>query len=419
MNASDHAATEAAQVRAAGDPATAPQTLRDLAAAASPTVRAAVAMNVAAPAAVDRLLAADDHEAVRVLLARKLALLVPLMPAAARERLQTQAYQTLVRLVRDAAARVRAMVAEIVREMPGAPHELVLWLARDVEPAIAEPVIRLSALLTTADLLGLLAQPPTAGAAAAVAGRRGLDAAVVEVIAASQDAAAIAVLLANHSAVIREATLDALVQRAAAQPGWHGPLVRRPGLSSRAARALSEILATELLGELARRGDLSPVLRDEVGRRLARRCAVGDLHAAEQLPASQAMLAARAAHDDGRLNEAALLAALRQGDAARCAAILTVCSELPELVVERAVHLRSAKGLVSLIWAAGFSMRVAEAVQLLLGRLAPNLLLHAGAAGSFPLSVAEMRWQIELLSHTDRRSRAGDAIVSVSQAVAN
>ncbi len=409
---------EAAQVRAAGNPATAPEVLRALAAAASPTVRAAVAMNAATPESVDRLLAEDDHEPVRALLARKLAMLVPRLPASDRGRLQTQAYQTLARLVTDEAARVRGMIAEIVREMPEAPHELILWLAHDVEFAIADPVIRLSPLLTAADLLGLLGRPQSPGAVA-IASRKGLDAAVAEVIARSDNAAAIAVLLENHSAVIREATLDALVQRAGGQPGWHRPLIRRPGLSSRAARALSEIVTLQMLGELARRGDLAPTLREEVRRRLAQRRALQDFEQPEELSPGEAMAAARGAHRCGKLDEAALLAALRRGDAVMCAAILAVRAGLPQAAVERAAGLRSAKGLVSLIWAAGFSMRVAESVQLSLGQLTPNLLLHADAAGSFPLSAEEMRWQIELLSHTGRPSRAGDANVSVSQAVAN
>jgi hypothetical protein len=54
---------------------------------------------------------------------------------------------------------------------------------------------------------------------------------------------------------------------------------------------------------------------------------------------------------------------------------------------------------VSLLWKAGFTMRAAVPVQLLLGRLAPNATLHATADGGFPLAVDEMRWQIDFLTH--------------------
>jgi hypothetical protein len=67
-------------------------------------------------------------------------------------------------------------------------------------------------------------------------------------------------------------------------------------------------------------------------------------------------------------------------------------------VVDRASTLRSAKGMVSLVWKAGFTMRVAVALQTLLARLAPDAVLTAGPGGGFPLAVEEMRWQLEFLA---------------------
>jgi hypothetical protein len=62
------------------------------------------------------------------------------------------------------------------------------------------------------------------------------------------------------------------------------------------------------------------------------------------------------------------------------------------------VTLRSAKGVVSLVWRAGFSMRAAEPLQALLGRVPPWSVLHATPDGGFPLTTNEMRWQIEFLT---------------------
>ena len=400
----DLATSEAAQVRQAGNPETAPAMLRALAAAGSVTVRTALAMNVAAPAEVDVLLATDRQEVVRVLLARKLAMLVPCLPPGYHERLQVQAYRVLAGLVADEATRVRAMIAEILRELPLAPHELIVQLAHDHEFAIAEPVIRLSPLLTPADLLALLDRSESPATAVAVARRDGLDVTVSEAIARSDNSPAIAALLANHSAAIREATLDALVERAGPQLDWHRPLVQRPGLSGRAARALSEIVATQLLGELAERGDLDPECRAELQRQLTQRLSPDGEPPPDPptrgLSAEQATVTA-VAFDKEKLDEAALLAAIGRGDTALSCAILAKRADLPASMIERAASLRSAKGLVSLIWLAGFSMRVAEPVQLLLGRLTPTALLHADAVGGFPLSVDEMRWQVELLKHTE------------------
>jgi hypothetical protein len=70
--------------------------------------------------------------------------------------------------------------------------------------------------------------------------------------------------------------------------------------------------------------------------------------------------------------------------------------------VWRAAMLRSAKGLVSLTWKAGFSMRTGYAMQVLLARLAPGTALKPGPGNSFPLSVQEMCWQLDFLSGKER-----------------
>ena len=178
MTAAPHGATlaeaEAARVRLGAAPDTAPDMLHALAADPLVTVRAAVAMNAAAPAHAHRMLAADPDERVRALLARTLSALIPDLPAPARSALAQHVLATLAALVEDAAERVRAAIAEVVRDMPQAPRELILRLAQDSAVPVSDPVIRLSPLLTPADLLALLAEPPSPATAASVAGRPAL-----------------------------------------------------------------------------------------------------------------------------------------------------------------------------------------------------------------------------------------------------
>ena len=168
---------------------------------------------------------------------------------------------------------MRAVIADAVKELPDAPRELIRRLAHDTDISVCEPVIRLSPLLATEDLVALVTMAPAAGTVLAVARRGDLESPVSDAIAATADGAAIRALLANRSAQIREATLDALVARSVDHPDWHEPLVRRPSLPPRAARMLSEIVATHLLAELAARADLPPALAEELRRRVAARVA--------------------------------------------------------------------------------------------------------------------------------------------------
>ena len=120
------------------------------------------------------------------------------------------------------------------------------------------------------------------------------------------------------------------------------------------------------------------------------------------MTADEALVKAQAESAHGEIREAALLAAACRGEARYAAALLAVAVGVPVSVVDRASSLRSAKGMVSLVWKAGFTMRAAVALQTLLARLAPDAVLTAGPADSFPLAIEEMRWQLDFLSRMGR-----------------
>jgi uncharacterized protein (DUF2336 family) len=395
---------EATRVRLGASAATEPHVLCGLADDPSITVRAALALNPATPSQANDALVGDPDERVRTLLARKLAALAPGLSAADQAQLHRETWDTLMALVADEAVRVRATIADAVKDMPAAPRELILRLAHDTEFSVSEPVIRLSPLLTADDLLALLVKAPTPNTALAVARRARLDEAASDAIAASADSAAIRALLANPSAQIREATLDALISRSVEHTDWHEHLVRRPSLPPRAMRMLSEIVATHLLEVLATRADLAPPLAEELRSRLLVRLRSDAEDPADRVEqtAEQALADANALAARGRLAEEAVLDAARRGEFRYAAALLAVAAGTSVTVVDRAASLRSAKGLVSLVWKAGFTMRAAVALQGLLARLSPDAMLCGGPGGNFPLAVEEMRWQLEFLERMGR-----------------
>ena len=395
--APDTTPDEATRVRSAARLDTPTATLRELAGDPCVTVRAAVAMNPAyAPAATAHLLH-DPDERVRCLLADKVARLLPDVAAPEQRAAQAHVHRTLLALANDAAVRVRIAMAEALTTMPDAPRAVILKLAQDPIMAVSEPVLRLSPLLTDDDLLDLLAIPAHPNTAKAVASRAGLSADVSDRIAHQAGSAAIRSLLQNPSAIIRESTLDALIGRAGDHPEWHEPLVRRPALAERAARALSRIVTGHLLGVLTQRGDLSPQLAAELRDR------VSPTFEEPSVPSEASILdSVRQLNANGQLSESALLDAIANGDNRQVAAILAVASGVGLPALDRAVGLRSAKALISLAWKAGFSMRAALAVQATLGQLAPGEIMGPAQQGKYPLSDDEMAWQIELLGDPQR-----------------
>lgn len=392
-------ADEATRVRQGANPATEPDRLRQLAHDESVRVRATLAMNPSSPLEADMALAADPDERVRVLLARKLAGFTKGLPCAEGQRLRDQAFKILAGLVADEAVRVRAAIAEAVRDLPDAPRAMILALAHDNAVTVSEPIVLFSPLLTPEDLLALVAAAPSADTVIAVARRPGIDSRVSDAVAASANAAAIHALLANSSAQIREAALDALIAASADHTDWQEPLVRRPALSSAASRALSDIVASHLLAIMAARTDLDP----DVAASIATRLGAGSEAPMAETAADRALTEALRLSRAGLLTEQVLLSAVRRGDVPLVSAVLAVSAEVPVETVERAAALRSAKGLISLVWQAGFSMRAGVAVQGLLALLPPGEAMAAGPGGGFPLSLEEMNWHMASLARGGRR----------------
>ncbi len=379
----------------------APELLFYLAADRESDVRVAVAANDQTPPQADRLLADDADERVRVALARKIAALAPQLDPNSQDRLQRLTAETLARLVQDAAVQVRAAIADVVKDMPDAPRDLIIALAHDTEIPVAGPVLELSPLLSTEDLLALVHAPPGAETIGAIARRPHLNETVSDAIAQTANSPAITALLRNKSAQIRETTLDALIARASDHVEWHEPLVRRPHLSARAARALAAIVAEHLVHALSTRPDLDPGTAEFLRRQVVKQVAWGSPSVAAHrsdlpLPAD-AFAAAGELKTRGRLTEAQLLSAADRGEVRMVAAMLARAADVALSVVERAANLRSAKGLVALCWKAGFSMRAAASVQALLGRLPPNAILTA-PPGTWPLTEEEMRWHLGFLA---------------------
>ena len=98
-----------------------PDVLHYLAGHGAPATRAAVAANPAAPAVTNRLLADDDDEDVRAELAVKIARLMPGLSERESSHVFALTIETLECLARDAAVRVRAILAEEIKTLDCMP----------------------------------------------------------------------------------------------------------------------------------------------------------------------------------------------------------------------------------------------------------------------------------------------------------
>lgn len=378
-----------------------PEILYYLAEDPSPEVRREIAINTVAPSHADLLLATDSDEGVRTGLAGKIAKLAPELTDDEQDKVHKMTHEALEILARDQTTRVRQVLSEALKDVANAPPEVINRLARDLELVVSGPVLEFSPVLSDEDLLDIIANDPVHGALSAISRRPTVDESVADAIAAADDVEAIAFLLANPSAQIREETLDSIIDRAPDVDPWHEPLVRRPKLPAQAAGRLARFVADNLLDILTERKDLDPqtaeVIKEMVHRRLEKGGEENEIWKSTSAGASP-LDTAKELKKAGKLDETAVLGALQAGEHEFVTAALSVLAGIPLGSVDKIVSAQSAKGIVSVVWKAGLSMKMAVQVQKKVAQVSPRNLLSPSANSDFPLTEDEMSWQLDFLS---------------------
>lgn len=374
----------------AAKPDVGPDVLHYLAQNGSPVVRAAVAANTAAAAHTNRYLADDEDEDVRAELARKVARLMPGLSERENARVMALTIETLECLARDAAVRVRAILAEEIKLLDCVPRHLVLGLARDVNAIVAVPILQYSPLLSDSDLMEIIACAQVQDVLTAIANRKPVSEAVSDKLVQSLDVPSVAALLVNADASIRKDTMDRIIDQAEEISSWHLPLALRADLSARAIRRIGSLVGASILERLAARHDLSEATRAHLNRELRARLAEAP---AETPAASPADLVA-AAKKEGRLDAAFVEHAAQNGKRELLVAALAQLADVPELTVKKILNSGSAKPVIALIWHAHLTMRVAFKIQTGILKLSGRDLLPARGGIGFPLTKEEMRWHL-------------------------
>lgn len=379
----------AARMRLAVRPDTHKEVLYYLAGDAETPVRRAIAANASTPIQANALLATDADEEVRAAVAQKVGRLLPGLEPGQTEKIRDLALRTLEVLAHDQVTRVREVLSQELKNRPDAPREVVLALAHDLAATVAVPILEYSPLLGDADLVEIIANGQLQERLSAIAKRPSVSGDVADAIVATLDVPAVAALLANPSAQIREDTLDAIVDNAAGIEAWHQPLVVRTELSVRAIRRISGFVASAMIGQLAGRHGLPEDLQRELRQAVKQR-----LNEPEEPPSADRV---KQLFDAGKLDEEMLLGAAERGDRAFAMAALSLLSKLPAHIVGRAMETRSAKAITAICWKAGLSMRTAMRVQAKVGQIPAPSMLNARGGFDYPLSERELEDQLRLL----------------------
>lgn len=393
----------------------APEILYYLAEDDDPAVRRAIATNPSTPCQADLLLTSDPDEDVRLDLAHKIGRLVPELSRSEQTKLQTATMDALRALAIDSLPRVRQAIAEEIKATDSVPPDVVARLARDVEAFVAEPVLEFSPLLSDEDLLEIIGSEPVQGVLGAISRRRGLAAPLCDAIVDTDNAPAIAELLSNESAQIREETLDDLIDRAPGQELWHAPLATRPRLSEGAVNRICQFVSRSLLNSLQESSDLPPEFADAVAARIGG--ADDDAAQAEPVPDAyadredadeeeddeldertpeQIKQEVLAYHEVGRLDDDVFRERIDRNDRRFVFYAFACLTELDVAKVRHILNAHSAIAAVALCRRAGLSMRTAIDVQSKITKIANDALIYAKNGVDYPQSDAELEQRLKM-----------------------
>ncbi|MBT4488557.1 MAG: DUF2336 domain-containing protein, partial [Rhodospirillaceae bacterium] len=215
---------------------------------------------------------------------------------------------------------------------------------------------------------------------------------VSDAVVATFDVPAVATLLANKKASVREATLDKIAENAADVQSWHEPMVMRPELSIRAIRRVAGFVASSLLEKLAARNDLDRETTRFLTKRVKERIAKNEGEVQDEERGQARVLDQRMLLDDEAMEQA-----LMSGRNDFVLEALSLRAELDADLVRKIIASASAKSITALAWKAKLSMRTAIQIQSRTAHIPPKKLLNARHGTDYPMSEAEMAKQLAKL----------------------
>jgi len=392
-----------------------PEILYFLADDPDPRVRREIAKNNTTPRQADSILVKDKDDSVRTVLAEKIARLAPDLNRDEREDIRTMTIDILERLARDKLPSIRQILAETLKDVADAPPKIILRLASDDVLMVASPVLENSPVLTDDDLLKIIAARPQPGALGAICRRKALSAGVSDGIVGTKDKQAIAELLTNPSAQIREETLDQLVEGARQVDIWQEPLVHRPALPESAVIRLSEFVADIYLDVLEQRKDLDAStiakVKLEVHRRMEGGGAIAQQTQSNDIESGGAEIigaqtdisleAAKRQMKSGNLEGKDIERALNGGDKKFVISALAVRSDLPVPTVEKIIGSRNPGVVAAMVWKGGLSVRISTVIQERLAHIPKADLLQSADGRNYPLTEEELEKQLAEFTASD------------------
>lgn len=379
------------------DPGADPEALFVLSQSGFSKVRAGVADNLATPHQADQLLLDDEDEAVTTGLARKVAGRAAEDPAQVSQADRGNALVILQRMIDDQNKRIRRIIAQEIKASPFISKEVVMTLVNDDEFEVCGPVLQYSPLLDDPELISIISRQTKGPALEAIANRASVSEPVADSLADTMDKGAVAALLRNDNAQIREDTLDRIVDKARDVEAWHAPLVKRPKLSLIAIQRICDFVSAHLLDDLGKRDDVDDTTHQLIKDKLEARIAEENTELNDSGVAKEAIERdLEEKKNNGLLTPEFVWLALENEELGIVWPALALLSEIEQGIIHRIFASRSAKAITALCHRAELPMWLARELQERAGKIKPDDCLAPTADNEYPLKPDELDWHLAL-----------------------
>ncbi len=375
----------------AADSSAEPEVLYYLSEDKNPQVRENIARNSATPLQADKVLTRDEDDDVRSELARKIARIIPGLATEETLALREKTIEILETLAADQTPKVRAIIAEEIKTSLNVPKGIIDQLARDTDETVSLPVLAYSPLLHDDDLREIIAAGASSDALEAIARRKTVSEDISNELATTLDIPAIAALLTNKNAQIREDTLDQIIDQASDIDDLHKPLALRPQLSLRAMKRIAGFVASALVHAMMEENKLPEADAEDLLDR------VRDRLQSERASDSDEAKYAKTASDlfrRGVLDDAFVIQQIAENNRELLLQCLALLSDLPAPTVRKIIHSKSGRAVTALAWKAKLTMRTAYSLQTQYALVPTAQLLAAKDGKDYPIDDDELEWHL-------------------------
>lgn len=360
-----------------------------------PRVRKAVAENSSMPVQVSTVLVKDRDEDVRLALAARLVDLLPDLSQDRHSQLYAFAVQALGDLALDEVLRIRVALSSTLKDLAQTPPSVAGQLARDIERQVSEPILRFCAALSDHDLLDILKSHPEGWALQAIASRDSVSEDVSKAVIEKEDESSGALLIENEGAKITHSLLEKIIEMAKKFPEWQKPTATRKMLPPSMARKLAEFVDESVRNLLEKREDFDAQTTQEITEVFRRR-----LDFAENAPKTDETGKEKLKRllKDKTLDEEAISDALGMREKEFVIEALAHLLDAEAKEIKKVLYMKAPKALISIVWKAGLSMRLAFQIQRDFAHIPPKDLIYPRGGTDYPLSEEDMNWQLEFLN---------------------